>query len=463
MRLRSFLSALVLLAGCAAAGTAQPSYPKAQPKQLPEEVRTAWRKAGGKLDWYPKPGIEKLLVGTVPEEPRDFPIFDFDARRRVSFAELPTPGVPFGVSLYDTRANAVTFRGLATLKGLQSLSLSQEPGLTDEGLKELAQAADLRALMLNSYGTKLTAAGLKHLAALEELRELSIDGSIPNVPGAFGLRGGGELVGLKNLRVLKLGTVAVNDAAFKEIASLKELRSLHFSQIQITDTRLAELGKLPRLQFLEIRTFGDAKGVTAEGLKHLAGLTDLRELILYDLSITDQVAKHLAALKELRVLVLYNSPVGDETLKHLAGLTHLRHLVLASRPSRITDVGVKHLAGLKNLQFLSLRYAEITDDGAEIIAGIKSLGHLDLAATSITNAGVKHLAALPEMRHLDLQGNAAVTAASLKHLHELKKLTSLALYGTKSYGTPERDKELDALRKALPKCEVETANNYGAP
>lgn len=459
MRFRIPWAALVL-AACAVVGTAQPNETKAQPPQIPQEVQAAWKKAGGKLDWYPKPG-ENSLLSRAENEPKDFPVFSFDGRRRESFAKLPAPEIPFGVDLYDTRANTTVFAELAALKNFQFLRLN-ESGLTDDGLKALAKAADLRALGLTVRGTRVTGAGLKELAALKDLQELTLDGGISG-PQGIGLSGTGELAGLKNLRALKLQSLDTTNAAFKEIGSLKELRTIHLAQVHVTDVGLAELGKLPKLQSLQISGGEYSKNVTAEGFKGLAGATDLRELIFYDVPVTDEAGKHLAALKELRVLILYNSRVGDEGLKHLAGLTHLRWLTVSGRPSRITDAGVKHLASLKNLQSLTLRYAEITDEGAEVIAGMKSLRTLDLAATSITNAGLKHLAVLPELYYLDLQGNGAVTATGLKHLHGLNKLTTLALFGTKAYGTPERDKELDALRKVLPKCKIETANNYDAP
>jgi hypothetical protein len=52
--------------------------------------------------------------------------------------------------------------------------------------------------------------------------------------------------------------------------------------------------------------------------------------------------------------------------------------------------------------------------------------------------------------------NSALTSAGLKHLAGLKNLKWLYIHGTKMYGAPERDKLLEELRQALPKCTVST-------
>ena len=49
--------------------------------------------------------------------------------------------------------------------------------------------------------------------------------------------------------------------------------------------------------------------VTDAGLKKLAGLTQLRELILFNTKVTDAGLKHLAGLKQLRVLFLVGTKV----------------------------------------------------------------------------------------------------------------------------------------------------------
>jgi hypothetical protein len=80
-------------------------------------------------------------------------------------------------------------------------------------------------------------------------------------------------------------------------------------------------------------------GVTDAGLKHLAGLTALQELILWTAGVTDAGLKELKGLKDLRVLALRGPQVTDAGLVHLKGLKKLERLTLSG--TRVTDAGVK--------------------------------------------------------------------------------------------------------------------------
>jgi internalin A len=263
---------------------------------------------------------------------------------------------------------------------------------------------------------------------------------------------------------LTLWSIPTTDAAFQELGTLGELQRLDLMQVRVTDASLAELGKLPKLQSLQIRG-GDryTKDVTAEGLKALAGAPELRELFLWNFPMNDEGVKHIAAMKGLRALFLYNTPVSDDGLKRLAALSGLEYLDLSSWDSRITAAGVKHLAALKELRFLNLRYAKVSDEGARALGGLTKLRSLGVAATWLTNDSLKHLANLTDLERLDIMGNSALTVEAFEPLTRMTKLKMLHVAGTKMYGTPERDRQLAVLRKALPKCEISTEGGYLAP
>jgi Leucine-rich repeat (LRR) protein len=118
-------------------------------------------------------------------------------------------------------------------------------------------------------------------------------------------------------------------------------------------------------------------------------------LALGNTRITDAGLKELAGLKNLRWLVLRDTQITDAGLKELAGLQNLQRLDLGF--TRITDAGLKELAGLKNLQWLNLWGTRITDAGLKELAGLKNLLWLGLEFTQITDAGVRELQkALPK-------------------------------------------------------------------
>jgi hypothetical protein len=452
--------AVTLMAGAVTSGQ-QPNAGKPAGKRIPAEIREAWEVAGFKLKWERTRGVDHPLVGD--DEAEDFPVFMLNERPRVRFARLPAPGVPFGVDLYqdDWRIDAAALKELAALKNLEFLHLNR--GFTDEGLKALAGAAELRSLRLGVSQTPVTGAGIKELSALKELRELRIYGGGPDNRAAA-LPGKGEMSGFKSLRSLTLWSVPTTDAAFKDIGSLGELRRLDLNQVRVTDAGLAELARLPKLRSLQIRGGGGfAKDVTSDGLKALAGAAELRELFLHEFPLTDEGVKHLATMKGLRTLVLYYTPVSDDGLKHLTALSGLEYLDLTNLHSRITGAGVKHLAALKELRALYLDYATIPDEAARALGGLTKLQRLGVPATWLSNDGLKHLGGLSQLEHLDIQGNTVLTVDGFETLAGFTKLRTLALYDTKMYGTPERDLQLAVLRKALPNCKISTEGGYTAP
>jgi Leucine-rich repeat (LRR) protein len=101
--------------------------------------------------------------------------------------------------------------------------------------------------------------------------------------------------------------------------------------------------------------------VTDAGLKHLAGLKQLRTVNLYNTKVTDAGLKHLAGLKQLQRLYLIDTQVTDAGLNELAGLKQLQRLYLID--TQVTDAGLKHLAGLKQLRELGLNGTKVTDKG----------------------------------------------------------------------------------------------------
>jgi internalin A len=414
------------------------SEKKDPPKPLPEEIVTAWKKAGAEVGWMRVDNFD-LLKPQTEGVPGDLPAFGFSDRAFMGLpweegmlAKLPAPAAAFGLDLGFTPVTDAGLKELAGLKNLQTLDLFRT-AVTDAGLKELAVLKDLQTLELS--GTDVTDLGLKELAALKNLQRLGLRET--QVQGA-GLK---ELAGLKNLKALNLGMVT--DAGLKGLAGLKSLQSLDLRFAQVTDLGLKELAGLKSLQSLAL--FGYQ--ITDAGLKELAGLKNLQTLSLENTGVTDAGLKELAALKNLQTLDLGNAKVTDVGLKELAGLKNLQSLSLSG--TQITNAGLKELAVLKRLQELNLNVTKVTDAGLKELAGLKlkkitlpfvqtdlGLKHylaaveppttLDLSKTKVTDAGLKELAGLTSLQALDL-GETKVTDAGLKELAGLKTLQTLDL------------------------------------
>jgi WD40 repeat protein len=112
--------------------------------------------------------------------------------------------------------------------------------------------------------------------------------------------------------------------------------------------------------------------------------------------------------------------VSDEGLAHIESMTGLHYLALGPG---VSDAGLVHLAGLKELRELRLDNArDVTDQGLESLKKLTRLKSLSLQYTDVAGPGLIHLAGLKQLRELNLQG------------------------------TPVGREAVDALQKALPKC-----------
>jgi hypothetical protein len=213
--------------------------------------------------------------------------------------------------------------------------------------------------------------------------------------------------------------------------------------------RAAELGLLSGPAELSLTSYD---GITDEDLALLAGLPRLRTLGLQNLShsgMEDRSLRHLAGLPRLRELRLFGFRNLDGSgLAHLAGLKELRRLEL-NCCLQLTE-GLNHLENLPALRELNLITTGFMDAGLAHVGALVELRSLNLSSsTTITNAGLAHLAGLCHLEQLKLSGCIRITGAGLAHLANLKELKYLELCGCKL-----KPRELGAIRKALPECEV---------
>jgi hypothetical protein len=98
---------------------------------------------------------------------------------------------------------------------------------------------------------------------------------------------------------------------------------------------------------------------------------------------------------------LAGTAVADRGLKQLATLQHLKELILDN--TAVTDVGLKDVAKIKQLQTLSLNGCRVTDEGAKEFLNLQRLDRLRLGKTKLTDKGLKTLAELKHLQALNLE------------------------------------------------------------
>jgi hypothetical protein len=222
------------------------------------------------------------------------------------------------LNLSSTNVKGPGFKHLAKLSRLSNVSLFNLPDLTGVGLEHLAACREMQDLNLAHTG--VTNEGLAHIKQLQQIKSLEL----PN----YGLEFDGFWKDPHPERF--------SDAGLKHVAQMTWLESITFSGSGVTDAGLMELSGLARLRYIG---FGALPTVKGPGLVHLKGLSELRDLNLYDTGVDDADLKHVAQLKQITTLTLPKNTT-DAGLEHLKGMTQLEEVLV---PEGVTKAGVEKL------------------------------------------------------------------------------------------------------------------------
>lgn len=130
---------------------------------------------------------------------------------------------------------------------------------------------------------------------------------------------------------------------------------------------------------------------------------------------TNALLERISRLDHITLLDLEGSKgLTDEGLRHLARLPRLRHLNLMG--CGITDRSLEVLRRLAELESIVLIWTRVTDGGAANLAACENLQAVDLSGTPTGDGAVRALAGKSKLR--DFRSGNAVTDAGLALLHE---------------------------------------------
>ena len=244
-------------------------------------------------------------------------------------------------------------RGIAqftALKSLKVIDLRVSPMVTDAAMKTLATMPQLKAVRLS--GCNVTDAGIAALLDLPQLTELDVR----NCRGvtAAGIE---QLSANKSLRILKIGGPKINDKILETVARLGNLTGLSLDNCDITDAGVAHLAELPLVDL----TLYQCAGVTDEGLKVLAGYTELKRLTLRDVPAKGSALAKLPHPEKLLSLNMAQSAVSDAEIALLAKMTSLESLNLSE--TGLTDTAVDGLSKLSSVKQIMLTQTGISPEG----------------------------------------------------------------------------------------------------
>ena len=142
---------------------------------------------------------------------------------------------------------------------------------------------------------------------------------------------------------------------------------------------------------------------------------DARELA------TDRELERIGHLKHLQRLDLWRCDISDDGLQHLAGLSELREIALGLSPG-VTDAGLAVLRRMRKLTSVSITHLKnVTDAGIAHLAEHGGLQAVTLFGTNSGDGALRALSRKPDLDYLWV-GNRT-TDAGLVLLHEFPGFT----------------------------------------
>ena len=256
---------------------------------------------------------------------------------------------------------------------------------------------------------------------------------------------------LPALRRLHIGAHhdhALDDAGMICLAKMPSLRVLDIIDgHRITEKSLVQLAKTSRLQFLSLWR----SKLTRDGMSHLAGMLELRELDLTAVRAKDADLEPLANSRIER-LILSSSFIKDDGLKTLGLMPALKRLVLHGE--LVSDAAVaefkKHRPDVEfhcdHDEWSANDKMDLRNDIDEVIEGksthlavigttvcdadlialgkLIKIDSLALNARHLTDVAVAQVESLTLLKELDVSGSQ-ITTSGMRRLNKLPRLRTL--------------------------------------
>ena len=210
-----------------------------------------------------------------------------------------------------------------------------------------------------------------------------------------------ELPSLAGLRLSQTRCSKLTPDGLAKLGGLTSLRWLNLSGISVGGLRTANLGFLSELTSLRALGIADMGKISAAVIGALAGATELRELDLRSVPVSDAAAKKLSKLS-LERLAISEAKIGPKGMASLATISTLEELSI-DHAKGFSDAMLAALAPAPALTSLDLKTsisANISPTDLEPLAGLPQLRTLGVAEVGITDAWLESLSSTPSLEAL---------------------------------------------------------------
>lgn len=285
-----------------------------------------------------------------------------------------------------------------------SLYLGIHRGVTAEGIKQLGVLKKLRELELGG-GVFLTDDMLK------ALREANLLHTVKGVTVIERYRsiGGGQSVldrwrpaDMESVKLVELIQSNVTDEGLKELLPLKNLERLVIGSDKLTGSGFKHLAGLKSIRALEL----SGKKLSADGLGQLRQFPGLTELSVGSCNLSTDAIKALVSLEKLTVLKMEYVRLNEEGARELTRFKNAPAIRLSLESLSAPAPVLKGLQGVKNLTSLKV-FSEIPAGSIKELVTLTSLTSLNLGSTHVTDDVLKQLPALKNLKWLEFQGGHA--------------------------------------------------------
>ncbi len=344
------------------------------------EVKRAWLLLGGEFTPGPLPklgldGTATTAAGLVQLQ-QALPACAIYARHILPGFKVPLPPQP-GSS--DRAWAEWLFRNVAR----STIYIDLDPDRAIYAAKDLPpmnfQIEWIQFGANEDLGPVLNGFLLRRLGDLAHLRALEIDRKVAD-------RDLGGLAAIKSLKSLELGSGS--DEALRQVAAITGLTSLKVGGSEITDEGVKSLASLKNLRQLVLD--GHAHNLNGRGFAALSGIASLRELDVRGAGIDETGVRSIAQLAGLEELDLSETWIDGKGLAELARLKHLKWLTLRYC-RRLRSADLAPLVELPALENLSLNDCRINDEAVETLKKLTKLKTLKLERTGVSAAAISNL------------------------------------------------------------------------
>lgn len=251
---------------------------------------------------------------------------------------------------------------------------------------------------------------------------------------------------MKEQRITGISPGPIPDIALRRLAALDHVTRLHLDgSAHFSDDGVRHLAGMPQLRELELG--GPRSPITDRGLEALRHLKELRKFqMCWTPGISDAGVANLTFCDHLESVNLLGTPTGDGAINALIGKRELRRLTTGRL---VTDAGIPLLhrfPAFKSWQGGEFTYGlmafeggptnllidgPFTNKGLASIAGLDGLFGLSFFwhTSQMTPTGLESLAALPNLGFLGCQGRLCDDEA-MRYIAAIPRLRMLMGQGT---------------------------------